>query len=289
MELKHYTENEIIEIIEQSPEDLNHIVFYPDTIFDLFREITFLEDKLDKRISKDEPFNLIKQSYAGFTKGFSSFMEFRKNAYSVAYDANNFDSLQDLIGNLISKQAITPLSTEDKQKFSIIYKPFANRDILLLDDEFKEISRTLKINFEKQYKVIFSRIDVEALKQEVETDKKYPKEIDFKPLEEVGELTLYPDGHIYENEKRIHQIDKHQGDFFDFMRFLMKKQSQIGQKLTTKQDVKTFFKGREITNILNNSNKPFLKAKSKFAIKRNKQGYVWIGYSNKWIEDTLKE
>lgn len=289
MELKHYTENEIIEIIKQSPEDLNHIVFYPDTIFDLFREITFLEDKLNKRISKDEPFNLIKQAYVGFTKGFSKFMEFRRNAYSVGYDANDFDSLQDLIGSLISRKAITPLSAEDKKKFSIIYKPFANRDILLLDDEFKEITRTLKINFEKQYKVIFSRIDVGALKQEVETRKKYPKEIDFKPLEEVGELTLYPDGHIYENEKKIHQIDKHQGDFFDFMRFLMKKQSQIGQKLITKQDVKTFFKGREITNILNNSNKPFLKAKSKFAIKRNKQGYVWIGYSSKWIEDTLKK
>jgi hypothetical protein len=291
MELKNYTTSEIINSVKQNPKDFQYAVFYPTSIFGLYREISFIDKTIKSRIeAEDKIFKMIEQAYKGLTKGFNKFLSFKDIAYEFSYSSNDFGDLSDLLGELFLTKSLLPLTWGDKKKYSAFFKPLVNRDILYSEQEFQNIARNLDINFESEYTIIFTRINKDALLNNIVSlpDKTYPT-LEFAQIAELGELTLYPDGQLYENDRLIHPIDKHQGDYFEFIKYLMTRQKVLTQKVVRKGDIESYFGLKDITNLLNNSNKPFLEKRSNYAVKRDKKGFVWIGFSKLYIDEMLKK
>lgn len=291
MELKNYTTNEVRDFIKQTPRDFSFAIFYPESIFELYREVSFLNKQIQQTIqNENKTFKMAEQAFKGFEKGYNKFLSFKDKAYQFSYQNDDFGSYEDLIGELLSKKVLLPLTAEDRQLYSSFFNPLANRDILFSDEAFRNLSRTLKINFEDKYKVLFTRIDLKPLFESKDKgiDKDYPQ-IGFDFIAEVGELTLYPDGQLYQGLKPIYHIDKHQGVMFEFVKYIMENQRGIGNSHISKDSLRKEFV-QSLTDLVNNTNKRLKEGKCKYLIRRNKKtNTVYIGYSQEWLVSSLEK
>lgn len=290
MELKNYTTSEVREFIKQTQNNFQYAVFYPNTIFELRRELSFLTEKIKQSIQEEDGrFKLIEQAHKGFEAGFNKFLLFKNQAFEFGYNADDFGSFEDLLGELINNKIISPLTQEDKNHFQSFFLPLANIDILLSEEEFKEIARALKINFsdKNKYKVIFTRINTTSLNKdkEISVGKTYP-DVKSEFIGEVGELTLYPNGHLYENDKLIYKIDTLHGFVFDFVTYLITEQKAIGDTHITKDELQDKF-GNGYINLIINTNNRLRAGDSKYIIKRKKEGNVHIGFGSDWVNEEI--